>query len=239
VNANTTLVLTASPASGKKFLGWGGACAGTRLTCSLTVTSSMLASARFSGDSSSSSLSSLGRPLVKPTPNGFLVTLRFRTTVGGTVRIRGLRAGRTAVAFSRRAVPGKNSIGPFSVAHAGLYVFEVQLAGRKLTWSTCLGRCGAKAPPPALVLTRGRPATTRDGDAWSVTLRVGANVIFAGQAKVSRGAQTVFAKTFVGRRGGNSVGPFVLPQGRYTIRVTAVDAFGRTRSLVWVLTLAR
>jgi uncharacterized repeat protein (TIGR02543 family) len=43
----TAVALVASPASGNVFAGWTGACSGTQLTCNLTVTDSLTATATF------------------------------------------------------------------------------------------------------------------------------------------------------------------------------------------------
>jgi uncharacterized repeat protein (TIGR01451 family) len=45
--AGTTVTLTATPASGSTFAGWGGACAGTAPTCTLAMTQARTASAAF------------------------------------------------------------------------------------------------------------------------------------------------------------------------------------------------
>jgi hypothetical protein len=44
----SSVVLTANPADGSAFLGWGGACAGTALTCDLTMDSEKTVTATFS-----------------------------------------------------------------------------------------------------------------------------------------------------------------------------------------------
>lgn len=43
----TSLTLTATPPAGHVFVNWGGACAGTAPTCSLTITSNTQAQANF------------------------------------------------------------------------------------------------------------------------------------------------------------------------------------------------
>lgn len=48
--AGSVVVLTATPASGSHFREWGGACAGTSAVCSVTMTSSLVVSARFEKD---------------------------------------------------------------------------------------------------------------------------------------------------------------------------------------------
>lgn len=46
-NANSVVTLTASPASGSAFVGWGGACSGNQLTCTVTVNESLSVTATF------------------------------------------------------------------------------------------------------------------------------------------------------------------------------------------------
>jgi hypothetical protein len=47
VSSGTRLTLTAAPAAGQKFTGWGGACSGTLLTCSVTVSKDTQVQANF------------------------------------------------------------------------------------------------------------------------------------------------------------------------------------------------
>jgi uncharacterized repeat protein (TIGR02543 family) len=239
VAPNSTIVLRATPAAGAKFLRWAGACAGTQTTCTVTVNLATTVTATFSGTTSSSALTPVGSPQVKRSGNKFLVTLRFRTTVAGTARARALRAGRLATTLSVRVAAGAGTIGPFPVVKPGLYTFEVQLGGRTIRWRKCLGRCGAGAPPPDFVLTRETPATTRSGDVWSVTLRLRANLISDARVRAYRGTKLLSDKHFLARTGQIAVGPFLLAQGSYRLRLTATDAFGRVRTLTWIVTLAR
>ena len=115
----------------------------------------------------------------------------------------------------------------------------MRLAGRVIHWRTCLGRCGAAAPGPNFVLTRERPTVTRSGDVWSVTLHLRANVISAARVQAFRGTRRLVDQHFLAHTGEISVGPFLLGPGSYTLRLTATDAFGRTRTLTWIVSLAR
>jgi hypothetical protein len=45
--ANGSVTLTATPPAGKTFANWGGACSGTALTCTLTLTKSTSVQAVF------------------------------------------------------------------------------------------------------------------------------------------------------------------------------------------------
>jgi uncharacterized repeat protein (TIGR02543 family) len=245
----STATLTATPAAGQTFGGWGGSCAsaGKKLTCTLSLKAARTVIAAFTprttggggGGTVGGALSSRGVPLVRRAANGFRVTLRFNTTKGGLAHVRGLRAGRTTVALSLRVGAGPATIGPFQVSKPGLYTFQATLAGRTLTWRTCLGRCGRLAPGPNFVLVRQSPTVTRSGDVWSVTLHLRANVISAARVQAFRGTKKLVDQRFLAKTGAIAVGPFLLGPGAYTLRLTAADAYGRTRTLTWIVSLAR
>jgi hypothetical protein len=236
--AGARVVLTARPAGGAAFLGWGGACAGTKATCTLVLSAARAVTASF-GAAPRATLASLGPPLVSPSGPGFRVTLRFSTTAGGVAQVRGLRAGRTAVRLSLRIAAGRARIGPFPVGLSGAYVFEVRLGGHTIRWRACLGLCGSAVKAPPFVLVREAPTVTRSGDVWSVTLHLRSNLIADDRVRAYRGARLLVDQHFLGRAGEIVVGPFLLGPGSYTLRLTAVDAYGRTRTLTWIVALAR
>jgi hypothetical protein len=184
-------------------------------------------------------LASLGAPIVKRTAQGFAVTVRFRTSQAGMARVRGLRAGRVAASVSLRVGAGRATIGPFPVKMGGLYVFELRLGGRTLRWRVCLGRCGAAATAAAFVVTREPPQVRRSGDAWSVILHFRENMISDGRVRALRGTRVLVNQHFLGRAGRIAVGPFLLGPGSYTLRITVTDPYGRTRTLTWIVALAR
>jgi uncharacterized repeat protein (TIGR02543 family) len=247
VAPNTTLTLTATPAAGARFIRWGGACAGTRTTCTLTVTAATSVTATFSGGTTGGggpsagggALTAIGRPLVRRSATGFLVTLRFRTSLAGTARVRGTRAGRLVTSLALRVPAGSATIGPFPVAKPGLFTFEVRLGTRAVRWRTCLGLCGAAAKAPPFVLTRGTSVVTRTGVVWSVTLRFRANAISDAHIAVRRGGRLLSDHHFLAGARRIIVGPFLLGPGNYTLRLRAVDAYGRVRTLTWIVDLAR
>lgn len=72
-NADGTVTLTAAPASGKVFSGWGGDCTGTTTTCTLTVNAARTVTAAFSA----------------PPPTSFLLDV----TVSGSGSVRSQPAG--------------------------------------------------------------------------------------------------------------------------------------------------
>jgi hypothetical protein len=236
-----TVVLTAGALKDAKFLRWGGACTGTKTTCSLQLTAPKAVTATFSGavaPTEPAVLTSLQRPSVKRTTTAYLVTLRFKSTLGGLVVVRGLRAGRVATTLSLKIAAGTATIGPFRVAKGGLYTFVVKLGTHTISWTACLGRCGKAAPPPNFVLAREAPTAVRTGDIWSVTLHLRANLISQARVRAYREGKLLVDRRFLANSGTISVGPFLLGPGKYTLRVDAVDGFGRARTVTWVAALA-
>jgi uncharacterized repeat protein (TIGR02543 family) len=234
------VVLTARPGVGQSFLGWSGACTGKAVTCRLRLTQGQLATAAFTNRPvKTATLSSLGPAIVVRTSTGYSVTLRFVTTVGGTARVRALRAGRVVTSVSARVAAGRVRVGPFPVPLRGFYTFETRLAGALLKTRACLGRCGRAAPPPPFLLVREPPTVTRTGDVWSVTLHVRANQIYDGRARALRARRLLGNTHFLGRAGRAALGPFLLGPGNYTLRLVGVDAYGRTRTLTWIVSLGR
>jgi uncharacterized repeat protein (TIGR02543 family) len=236
--AGATAVLTARPGARQLFLGWAGACSGKATTCRVKLSTALAATATFTNRApTKATLSSLGPPIVRKTSSGYRVTLRFLTTAGGTARVRAVRAGRPVTTVSARVAAGRVRVGPFPVPLAGFYTFEVRLAGDLLRTRACLGSCGAAAPPPPFQLVREAPTVTRAGDVWSVTLHVTANQIYDGRIRASRAGRLLVNQHFLGRAGQVAFGPFLLGPGNYTLRLVALDAYGRVRTLTWIVSL--
>ena len=240
--AGASVTLSESPASGYVFSGWGGACSGKTATCTVTVRSSTSVSAAFTkkstGGGKKAKLTSLGKPIVKRVGAGFQVTLRFRTTVGGLARVHGRRAGRVASTLSLRLAAGPASI-RVPVAKAGYYLFTLQIGSNALSWRACLGTCGSSLKSPAFVLTREAPDASRAGDGWSLVLHARASLISDVHVTVSRVGRKVVSLHVLGRTGEISLPPFLLGPGNYSLKLTATDAYGRVRTLVWIVALAR
>jgi uncharacterized repeat protein (TIGR02543 family) len=236
--AGATATLTARPGAGQSFLGWTGACTGKATICKVKLSTALAVTATFSNRPvKTATLTSLGPPIVRKTSAGYRVTLRFATTVGGTARVRAVRAGRVVTTVSARVAAGRVRVGPFPVPLSGLYTFETRLAGDLLRMRACLGTCGAAAPPPPFLLVREPPVVTRSGDVWSVTLHVRANQIYDGRIRSSRAGRLLVNQHFLGRAGRVAFGPFLLGPGNYTIRLAALDAYGRARALTWIVSL--
>ncbi len=224
------------------FSGWSGACTGAKSPCTVTLTTARSVTATFSataGNTTRAVLIALGAPIVKRMGAGFKVKLRINTTAGGIASVRGLRAGRTAASVSLRIGAGNATIGPFPVAKPGLYTFEIRLAGRVLRLRACLGLCGSAARAEAFVLTREAPSVTRTGDVWSVRLHVRSNQASDARIRAYRSGKLLLNRHFLGKAARITLGPFLLGPGNYTLRLNAIDAFGRVRTLTWIVSLGR
>jgi Divergent InlB B-repeat domain len=235
----STVGLTASPAAGARFSGWGGACLGKVATCTVEMDAAKQVTATFTGGSGrvpaagSAPLRRIGSPLVSKTAVGYEVTLRFRTAERGRARVRALRAGRLETALAFSAAVGPATIGPFPVAKSGFYTFELLLGGRTLRWTACLGRCGERAASTPFTLTRGRATAVDAGALWSLTLHFRSTQPAGAVARVYRGNRLAREVRFPIRAGATAPGALLLSPGTYRIRLVAVDAVGRVRTLTW------
>ena len=247
--AGRTVTLTASAAAGNAFAGWGDACAASakKPTCRLSLSVGRSVSASFlpastgggaGGVVTKATLTSVGRPLVTHTAAGYRVTLRFSSSRAGVARVVGLRAGRVGARVTFRIAAGPARVGPFTVKLPGLYTFQVRVGTGLLQWRVCLGRCGAAATAQPFVLIRKPPTVTRSGDVWSVTLHVHSTQISVARVRAVRNGKVLVDQRFLAKSGDISIGPFLLGTGNYTLRLNATDAYGRTRSLTWVVALA-
>ena len=234
-----TVGLTAAPASGARFSGWGGACSGRQTTCTVEMDEAKRVSAAFTGGSTrapsagSAGLRRIGGPVVSRTPVGYEVTLRFRTAERGPARVRALRAGRLETALAFTAAAGVATVGPFPVVKSGFYTFELRLGPRALRWTACLGRCGERASSSPFILTRSRPTVVDAGALWSLTLHFRSSRPAGADVRVFRGRRLAREVRFPIRIGTTTPGALLLSPGTYRIRLDATDAVGRVRTLTW------
>jgi hypothetical protein len=159
--ANRNVILTATPASGATFAGWGGDCSGSSATCSLEMTAAKTVTAAFdpapagkpaapptigtfsrpaAPSSATLSARSLGRPLVTRTSNGWAVTLRLYTSHAAKGLVRLSLRGRLVGTFAFSPPRGGVLVGPIKIARSGAYRFLVTLSDRsggvaRLAWN--------------------------------------------------------------------------------------------------------
>jgi len=240
---DSTVGLTATPAAGARFTGWGGACAGKTPTCTVEMDEAKRVTATFAGGSGrapaggSTALRRIGPPVVRHTAVGYEVTLRFRTAERGRARVQALRAGRVQTALAFTAAAGAATVGPFPVARSGFYTFELRLGARNLRWTACLGRCGEHATSDPFTLTRGRPAVSDAGALWSLTLHFRSSQPAGAVVHVYRGRKLARELRFPIRAGSITPGALLLSPGTYRIRLDATDGYGRMRTLTWFAVL--
>jgi Divergent InlB B-repeat domain len=240
---DSTVGLTATPAAGARFSGWGGACSGRQPTCTVEMDEAKRVTATFTGGSGrvptgTAALRKIGTPVVSKTSVGYQVTLRFRTADRGRARVRALRAGRLETALAFTAGAGIATVGPFPLVKPGFYTFEVVLGGRTLRWAACLGRCGERAGSSPFTLTRG-PATAVDAGAlWSLSLHFRSTQPAGADMRVYRGRRLARELRFPIRAGAAAPSAFLLSPGTYRIRLVATDAVGRIRTLTWYALLS-
>ncbi|HKP19029.1 MAG TPA: hypothetical protein VJT84_11155 [Gaiellaceae bacterium] len=237
-----TITLAAAPAAGATFVRWSGACSGATLTCTVAMAAAKSVTATFrsgsGGGAAGRGLLSRGRPIVTKTRSGFAVTLRFQTSVRGTARVRALRAGQLETAFSFAAPVGRANVGPFPLAKAGFYLFELRLGGRGLNWTACLGRCAqAAAAAGPFTLSRQPSTVARAGALWSVLLHFRSTQPAGADLRVYRSKRLIRELRFPTHAGLVSPNPLLLSPGSYSVRLVALDAYGRVRTLTWIALL--
>jgi hypothetical protein len=239
-DVDSTVTLTATPAANATFTGWRGACAGTDRTCTVTMDASKSVSAAFRSQSRTpaapvggKALRSRGRPVVRRTENGWLVTLRFVTAQRGRARVRAVRAGRLQTALAFPVAQGAATVGPFTVTRPGFYVFDLALGLRRLRWTACLGRCGAAAHAGPFLLVRGPARAVDAGALWTLTVKFHSTMPAAARVQIFRSGKLARDVRFAPPAGAVTSGPFLLSPGTYDLRLTATDAYGRVRKLKW------
>jgi hypothetical protein len=67
---------------------------------------------------------------------------------------------------------------------------------------------------------------------------VRANFESVARMRVYRSSKPLVDRHFLARAGKIAVGPFLLAPGKYTLRFDAVDPYGRSRTLTWIVALA-
>jgi len=97
----SSVTLSASPAAGSTFLGWGGACSGTTPTCTVSMTSAMNVSASFS-QQSFGSVNVCATGQTSPAPCNSSLSVTFNITANTTIgAIEVLTQGITGLDFAQ------------------------------------------------------------------------------------------------------------------------------------------
>ena len=115
----------------------------------------------------------------------------------------------------------------------GFGAATMRLGARSLHWTACLGRCGAAAHAGPFVLSRGPAKVVDAGAVWSVSVQFRATMPSGARVRVYRNGRLVRESRFPAPSGDVDAGPFLLSPGTYRLRLTATDAYGRTRTLSW------
>jgi hypothetical protein len=68
---------------------------------------------------------------------------------------------------------------------------------------------------------------------WSVTVRFRATHLAGSELRIYRDKALARTSRFASNAGEVTAGPFLLSPGTYRLRLTAIDAYGRLRSLLW------
>lgn len=228
------VVLTAAPAAGSAFSGWGGACSGTRATCTVTVHAATSVTATFTGGST-------------------VGTTRLAVVVDGPGRVTGpgISCGAGAAECSAQATRGRSVTltatpqagallsGWGGACHGTGRVCRVVPSGE--TAVSAIFRAAGPPSPPAppaaspLLRSRGRPIVRRSGSGFTVTLRF--SVARRGVLRIQalRAGRAEAAFTFAAAAGPASVGPFPLERpGFYRFEIVSGAA-----SLHWTACLGR
>jgi len=84
---------------------------------------------------------------------------------------------------------------------------------------------------------RGGARVLGRGGAWAVTVHFRTTLPAGLRLRVYRGATLALDRHFAAPAGSFSAGPFLLSPGSYALRLTAIDGYGRVRSLTWFVLL--
>jgi DNA-binding beta-propeller fold protein YncE len=104
----TKVALTAEPAAGSKFTGWGGACSGTG-TCSVTLSANQAVTAKFAPKAPSCSLASTGKVTISSDGQGKL-PVRVKCNQAAIATLKGTLTDKPVGATAKHfTLPGTSS----------------------------------------------------------------------------------------------------------------------------------
>ena len=72
-----------------------------------------------------------------------------------------------------------------------------------------------------------------------MTLHTHANQIYDGRFRALRASRLLVNQHFLGHAGETALGPFLLGPGNYTLRLVGLDAYGRGKTITWIVSLGR
>jgi hypothetical protein len=212
--AGSNVTLSATPAAGATFAGWGGACSGTSSTCSVTIDAAKAVSATFSSGAPSgvpltlqvSGSGTVSAPGGSCTANGAAKTCSQSYTQGATVAL--------------TATPGvRASFRGWSGACSGTArSCTVTMNAAKSVGATFSGE--SHPPPGGGLRFLGRPRVKAGTDGFAVTLRLSSSQQGVAHLRAIRAGRTVTGFAFTLAPGEATVGPFLVrTPGYYTFRV--------------------
>ena len=228
VAANTSVTLTAIPASGGTFTSWGGACTVTVQTCTLTMSVARNVTATFTGG----------------TPPGNTATLTLVVTGKGTVSAPGGACASTG--------PSRTCKQTYDAGDSVELTAEPGAGATFLGWAgSCSGTtttCTVALSDPATVeasfsspaavaglASRGRPVVTRGKNGFAVTLRFRSGRSGTARARGIRAGRIETALAFSVAPGAGSVGPLLVKKPgfyRFDLRLGS-------RVIAWPVCLGR
>jgi Divergent InlB B-repeat domain len=226
----TSVQLTAIPAAGATFAGWGGSCSGSATTCTVVMSAAKSVTAAFSGSSAQRILT---------------------VSVGGAGRVTGSGIGcgngvrdcsqayNNGVNVVLIATPAAGAVflGWGGACRGTARTCTVTMTGPRAV-SASFSTPGSRAGSTFAVRSLGSPIVRRTSAGWAVTLRFYTSRSSAALLRLSRNGRFVQAFTFSPRTGNVLVGPFhVGSPGRYQFRMTLSDGRRGTSGLIWNLCL--
>jgi len=213
--ANSEVTLTATPGSGGSFDGWGGACAGTSTTCTISMTSDRSVTAAFSGGTSST------------------VPLAVSVTGSGKVTGGGIDCGSGATTCNANVATGSRvtltgtpasgaTFGGWGGACSGVATTCTVTMNAAKAVSATFKRAGSPPSGPSGTLrSAGRPIVERGRTGFAVTLRFRTSQQGTAHVRAFRAGRVMTAFSFPVAAGPVTIGPFpVASPGYYTFEVT-------------------
>jgi hypothetical protein len=224
---NSAVTLLATPASGAKFQGWGGACLGAQTTCSVSMAAAQSVSATFTGGAAGTTLT------IKVGGKGTVTAPAGRCTSAGTGKTCAQKySPGVAVTLRAAAARGARFLGWSGSCAGKKPACVVALKASRTVNAAFTG--AVKATRGLALQAIGDPVVTRSGSHFLVTLHF--NTTLSGNARVRglRAGRVVTAFSFRVRPGADPIGPFplVLP-GFFTFDVTILDGTGHSRAIQW------